>query len=222
MNRTLTPRLITPEALRAVDEEYRDLVTSLRALAALLHDVDAPAPSAETDGEVAEHAWEPVLANILDAELNQLDVLMGDVTVALRMENSVAEPRQTVDLGAMLQRAVARGGSRALVAVAEQVFVAAHADIVAQSIQSALSIAMRIAEGRVVANAKRFGNEGIVTITIQSPDDQGWDRWEPRLQLLNRIVAAEGGRVVVEERGPVMAIRLVFGGATSQAQSATA
>ncbi|GAC1419574.1 MAG: hypothetical protein NVSMB57_13910 [Actinomycetota bacterium] len=223
MTRPVPPKLITSDTLKAVDREYRDLVMSLRALAALLHDVGAPAPSEPpAPGEEADSAvpplneWEPVLANILDAELNQLAVLMGDVTVALKMENDEAGPKRTVGLGKVLESAVKRSGGRVLIGVAEPVQVAAHPDIVSQSVLSAVSLALRIEEGRVVATSRRFGDEGVVTITIAKIERHAFSRWESRLALLRKIVAAEGGRVTIEHRDPVTAIRLSFKSAKSK------
>ncbi|MGH2830830.1 MAG: hypothetical protein ACRDJM_10140 [Actinomycetota bacterium] len=192
--------MITPDTLRAVDREYRDLVLSLRALASLLHDPD---PNAPADPDTA---WEPVLANILDAELNQLAVLMGDITAALRVESDAPGPLGRVDLARVLSSAVRRTGCRVLARVEEPVPVQAHREIVSQAVASAISLALRVAGGRVTAAAKRAGKDGAVTVTIPIGDSPNWSRWDARVGLLRRIVAAEGGKVSMERRGVKAAI----------------
>ncbi|MHB8512343.1 MAG: hypothetical protein ACYDCC_09180 [Actinomycetota bacterium] len=202
MTRPMRPKLITPDTLKAVDREYRDLVMSLRALAALLHDVD---PDHDDD-----KAWEPVLANILDAELSQLSVLMGDVTAALRMENEITGPVRRVDLTKAVESAIRKTGSRVLMRVSEPVRVAAHPDIVSQSVASAISLALRIADGRVTLSTRHSSDEGVVTIGIPTSEDHAWSRWESRFALLRKIVSAEGGRISVEHRPAAMTVRLFF------------
>ncbi len=213
MARHLRPKLITPDTLRAVDREYRDLVMSLRALASLLHEPDGGTAASRPDdeGEPDGHgkAWEPVLANILDAELNQLAVLMGDVTAALRVENEVIGPVRHIDLSRVLETAVRRAGSRVLVAVADPVRVAAHPEIVSQAVSSALSLALRSADGRVTAVTRRRGDDGVVVITVPG-DEQYWGRLDPRLALLRKIVAAEGGHAGVQHRPGFIVLTLSF------------
>lgn len=203
MARHMRPKLITLETLRAVDREYRDLVMSLRALAALLHDPDP----ASRD---AENAWEPVLANILDAELNQLATLMGDVTTALRVEHAATGPRRSIDLTRALESAVRRTGSRVLIRMCEPLRVAAHPEIVLQAITSAVSLALRTADGRVSAVCRRRPDEGGVTITIPMGEDTHWNRFDARLGLLRRIVGAEGGRVGLDHKKDGMVLSLWF------------
>lgn len=203
MARHMRPKLITLETLRAVDREYRDLVMSLRALAALLHDPDP-------QGGDHDKAWEPVLANILDAELNQLATLMGDVTAALRVEHSATGPRRSIDLTRALDSAVRRTGSRVLVRVCEPLRVAAHPEIVAQAIVSAVSLALRTAEGRITASTKATDHEGGVVVTIPIGAEGRWNRLDARLALLRRIVGAEGGRVSIAHRRDAMVLHLWF------------
>ncbi|HEX9694798.1 MAG TPA: hypothetical protein VGB64_00625 [Actinomycetota bacterium] len=202
MARHMRPKLITLETLRAVDREYRDLVMSLRALASLLHDPDPGAPD--------DRAWEPVLANILDAELNQLATLMGDVTAALRMEHSATGPRRSIDLSRALESAVRRTGSRVLTGLGEPVRVAAHPEIVSQAIMSAVSLALRTADGRVSAGTRRRDDEAGVAITVPMSEERHWNRLDARLSLLRRIVGAEGGRVAVDHRSDAMILNLWF------------
>lgn len=204
MARHMRPKLITLETLRAVDREYRDLVMSLRALAALLHDPDPG------EGADREKAWEPVLANILDAELNQLATLMGDVTAALRVEHAATGPRRSIDLTRALESAVRKTGSRVMVRVCEPLRVAAHPEIVSQSIISAISLALRTADGRVVASTAATCDEGAVTITIPIGMDGHWNRLDARLSLLRRIVGSEGGRVSMTNRPESMVLHLWF------------
>lgn len=202
MARHLRPKLITLETLRALDRESRDLVMSLRALAALLHDPD---PASSDD-----KAWEPVLANILDAELNQLATLMGDMTAALRMEHSATGPRRTIDLTRALESAVRRTGSRVLVRMSEPLRVAAHPEIVSQAITSAVSLALRTADGRVSAVCRRRGDDAGVSISIPMGEQAHWNRFDARLGLLRRIVGAEGGRVSVDHKADAMIVTLWF------------
>lgn len=211
MARHMRPKLITLETLRAVDREYRDLVMSLRALAALLHD--------PTPGTGDNQAWEPVLANILDAELNQLATLMGDVTAALRMEHSATGPRRSIDLSRALESAVRRTGSRVLVRVGEPIRVAAHPEIVAQAIRSAVSLALRTADGRVTALCRSDDDNGSVVITVPTSEGSHWNRLDARLALLRRIVGAEGGRVDVDHKPGTMTVRLAFPLSSRRAQS---
>lgn len=174
---------------------------SLRALARLLH---------EPSGDPGE-AWEPVLANILDAELNQLAVLVGDITAALRMETDATGPVRRLDLSRALEAAARRTGSRVLVDIGQAVHVAAHPEIVAQAIASALSLALRVAEGRVIAASLKNGTHGAVTVSVPVSDDvESWHRFDGRVTLLKRIVGAEGGRVSMEHRPGTIAVRLSF------------
>lgn len=202
MARHMRPKLITLETLRAVDREYRDLVMSLRALAALLRD---PEPAADES-----KAWEPVLAGILDAELNQLATLMGDVTTALRVEHAATGPRRTIDLTRALESAVRRTGSRVLIRMCEPLRVAAHPEIVSQAICSAVSLALRTADGRVSAVCRRLPDEGGVAITIPMGEETHWNRFDARLGLLRRIVGAEGGRVSLEHKRDAVVLSLWF------------
>lgn len=201
MARHLRPKLITPDTLRAVDREYRDLLMSLRALAALLHDSDGEAESGK--------AWEPVLANLLDAELNQLAVLMGDLTVALRVENEVTGPSRHIDLSRVLETAVRRTGSRVLVDVGAPVDVYGHPEIVSQTIISALSLALRVADGRVTATAKTDGGSGCVLITVPAGPNE-LARLEARVALLRKIIGAEGGKISVEHQPGSMHLKIKY------------
>lgn len=193
-------RLITPEILRALDREYRDLVMSLRALAALLREPDP-----------AEEHSEPILARILDAELNQLSILTGEMTVALRLEYGEAGPPRPIDLARVLSSAVRRCGNRALAEVSDPAPITGRPAIVGQAVASALALGLRTAEGRVVATAAATGRQG--TVSFQVPldrDARSWSRFGPRIALLRRIVAAENGRFTTERAADHIVLRLAF------------
>lgn len=193
-------RLVTPDVLRGVEREYHDLVISLRALAALLREPDP-------DGSTGE----PVLARILDSELNQLDVLVGELTAALRLEAGEIGPTQPVDLARALSSAVRRSGNRVLAEMKEEAVVAGHPLVVGRAVAGAVALALRIAEGRVVATASTTHAHGVVSIRVPAEgESRTLTRFGPRVTLLRRIVAAEGGRLTLERSRDHLVIRLAF------------
>lgn len=198
-------RLLSAEIVRALDRDHRDLVISLRALAALLRE-PPPDPAGES----------PVLARILDAELNQLAILMGEVAVALRVEERAAGPVRPVDLRRTLDSAVRRSGRAACVRLDESprpddVVVCGHPDVIRQVVASALALVLRAAEGPIVAGARRSGREAVVWMRAPvAAGSPSWTRWSWRVGLLRRIVAAEGGRLTVERTPTCVAFRIAF------------
>lgn len=196
-------RIIEGETLRGIEREVRDLVLSLKALTALLrHEPDA------------EHE-DPVLTRILEAELNQLAVLVGEVCTALKVEERGPRPR-SIDLSQALHQAARRSGVRALVRVGEPVPAAGDPEVVSQTIQSALAIAVRISEGRVTVHAERAPGGGYVQINIPAElRGPGARKRDARLMLLRRLLAAQGGRLSISRRTGSMTIRLWFPHSTS-------
>lgn len=178
--------LVAPEMLRAVDREQRDLVASLRALAALLREPPAH-PGLE----------EPVLARMLEAQLTQLAVLGGELTTALRVGDGEAGPMRRIDLARALQAAASRAGRRVDVMASTAVVVRGHPDVVGQILESALALAARIADGRIGARARRCRTGGLVSLEVPGRLP-AVPSWRSRLALLRRIVEAESGRLTIE------------------------
>ena len=191
-------RMIAGETLRGIEREVRDLVLSLRALTALL-----------SSGRSSEHE-DPVLARILEAELNQLAVLVGEVCAALRVEDQGTVQR-SLDLSKALHQAARRSGVRALVRVGLPVFVSGDPEIVSQIIQSALAIAVRIAQGRVSARVEQKPGGAVLSVDVPKPGRQpGSRKRDARLVLLRRLMTAQGGRLTLERRGDAVVMKLWF------------
>ncbi|MFN2614251.1 MAG: hypothetical protein ABR552_05460, partial [Actinomycetota bacterium] len=70
-----TGLLLRRETVRALSREHQDLVLSLRALSAILREPQSN-----------DEESEAILARILEAELNQISVLDGELLSALRLE----------------------------------------------------------------------------------------------------------------------------------------
>ncbi|MFN2642985.1 MAG: hypothetical protein ABR548_14035 [Actinomycetota bacterium] len=191
-------RLIAGETLRGIEREVRDLVLSLRALTALLRSEPA-----------AEHE-DPVLVRILDAELNQLAVLVGEVCTALRVEDHGTHSR-SLDLSRALHQAARRVNVRALVKLGAPVPVSGDPEIVSQIIQSALAIAVRLADGRVTAEAEERMGGGVVLVKVPRDADQVTTRKrDARMVLLRRLMSAQGGRFTIERQGNEIHMKLWF------------
>lgn len=191
-------RIIAGETLRGIEREVRDLVLSLRALTALLRHE----PEAEQE--------DPVLARILDAELNQLAVLVGEVCAALKVEDHGPRTR-SLDLSKALHQAARRSGVRALVRVDVPVQISGDPEIVSQIIQSALAIAVRIADGRVSAHVERTSGGGAVQIVVPGRSEHpGARKRDARMVLLRRLMSAQGGRLSLERTGEATLMKLWF------------
>lgn len=179
--------LISRETVRALWREHRDLILSLRALTTLLRDPDM------NDAES-----EQILARILDAELQQVAVLDGELITALQLETGDVGPVQPFDLGRTLRAAARRSGRLMVVETRGAVPVTGHERIAQQTIESALSLAHRIADGPVRAWAEaRAGGGSVKVSTVVGPDSANLERDE-RVALLHRLVRADGGRFVIE------------------------
>ena len=191
-------RMIAGETLRGIEREVRDLVLSLRALTALLR------------AEPAAQNEDPVLARILDAELNQLAVLVGEVCTALRVEDHGMHTRP-IDLAKALHQAARRANVQALVRVGTPVNVSGDPEIVSQIIQSALAIAVRFADGRVTAHAEERPGGGVILIGVpRASETTTTRRRDARLVLLRRLMNVQGGRFSMERQGAGVQMKLWF------------
>lgn len=188
-------RILEGETLKGVEREYRDLVLSLKALAALLRE---------------EPAEDPVLTRILESELNQLSVLVGEMCTALKVEDH--GPRlKRLDLTLALRQAQRRAGVRVDVSGDDAVVVEADPEVASQAIQSALALAVRLADGSVTARAlpARSGGEVVVEIPVEMRGTRTKHR-DARLHMLRRLMMSEGGRLVVRREGAGLRIGLWF------------
>lgn len=193
-------RLVTPEALRGLERDHRDLFMSLRALSALMRDPDKAGP----DGE-------PVLARILDAQVHQMGTLVGEITTALRVERDDAGIPRTVDLGRTIESAVRRSARRVLVEVSDQVHVQAHPNVVAQVAASVIALALRSADGRITASTMRSGRDGVLLVRVPGRDaHEALQRYGARLDLLRKLVAGEGGRLTLGRSIQGAVVRMTF------------
>lgn len=191
--------MLEGETLRGIERDVRDLVLSLRALTALLR----------SDAASEEHE-EAILARILDAEMNQLFVLVGEVTTALKVEERGAQPR-SLDLMQALHQAARRAGVHVILRLGEPVLVSGDPEIVSQVIQSALAIAVRMAEGRVTVRADESPNGGgTVVINVPAPSAPPARKRDARLHLLRRLIAVLGGRFTVDHGSSTQLMKLFF------------
>jgi hypothetical protein len=168
-----------------MSREHRDLLLSLRALASILREPD------RNDEET-----EAILARILEAELNQVSVLDGELLTALRLERGDPGALREMDLARVLRTCARKTGRMMAVETRGAVPLRAHEAIVVQAICSGLALAHRIADGPVRAWAERREGGGSIKITTTTngeplPQDE-------RIALLHRIVRAGGGRFVIE------------------------
>jgi hypothetical protein len=197
-------RLVTPEALRGLERDHRDLFMSLRALSALMREPDPAGPEGE-----------PVLARILDAHVHQMGTLVGEITTALRVERDDAGAPRIVDLGRAVETAVRRSARRVLIEVSDPVTVQAHPNVVAQVVASVIALALRSADGRVTASALPSGRDGVLLIRVPGGDAHAsLERYGARFDLLRRLVSSEGGRLTLGRADQGAVIRITFPAAT--------
>lgn len=191
-------RILEGETLRGIERDVRDLVLSLRALTALLK-----SDAAREDPE------EAVLARILDAELNQLVILVGEVTTALRVEERGIQPKP-LDLMQVVHQSAKRSAVRVILRLGGPIPIAGDPEVLSQVIQSALAIAVRMAEGNVVARAEpSSGGGGTVIITVGDAA-QPARRRDARLHVLRRLVSMLGGRLTMDQVDAKLTMKLVF------------
>lgn len=193
-------RLVTPEALRGLERDHRDLFMSLRALSALMREPDPEG----IDGE-------PVLARMLDAHVHQMGTLVGEITTALRVERDDVGAPKVVDLSRAIETAVRRSARRVLIEVGEQVHVQAHPNVVAQVAASVISLALRSADGRVTAATMGGRADGILLVRVPGGDAyESLQRYGARIDLLRKLVAGEGGRLTVGRASGGAVVRIAF------------
>lgn len=185
-------RVVRARDLPALEREHVDLVTSLRALCAVMR----------------EPPGDAVLARILDAELHQLDVLGGEMLTAARLDSGRADPIEEIDLSKELRRCAKRVARPVTLEVRGRVLVEGHMHIVRQSIASALALAFRIADGPVRATAFAHGRHGVVLVSCESA--QPMTSQNARLALLHRIVRADDGRLIVNRKNGAFELRLTY------------
>jgi hypothetical protein len=203
---TQEARLVTPEALRGLERDHRDLFLSLRALSALMRDPDPVGPEGE-----------PILARILDAHVHQMGTLVGEITTALRVERHDAGAPKTVDLARVLETAVRRSARRVLVEISDQVQIQAHPNVVAQVLASVIALALRSADGRVTATATAGERDGVLLVRVPGRDAHAaLERYGARLDLLRKIVASEGGRLSLARCEQGAMIRVAFPAASAR------
>ncbi len=189
--------MLEGETLRGIERDVRDLVLSLRALTALLKN------EAATDDRE-----EAVLARILDAEMNQLVVLVGEMTTALRMEERGVQPK-SLDLMQALHHAARRSAVNVVLRRGEPVRASGDPEVVSQIIQSALAIAVRMSERRVTTRAETTPGGGCVIITV-SDVAHAARRRDARIALLRRMIGMLGGRLSVDHRDETLRLKLFF------------
>lgn len=183
--------LLRPETIRALSREHSDLILSLRALATLLREPET----------VSVEEAETILGRILQAELEQVSVLDGEVLTALQLETGELGAPREVDLAACLRAAARKSGRMTIVEAAGPVRVRGHPEVIEQEIASALALAQRIADDIVHACAERTARGGAVRIRVATAQDElNRARHDERIALLHRMVRAEGGRFLIERR----------------------
>ena len=189
-------RILEGETLRGVEREYRDLVLSLKALAALLRE---------------EPAEDHVLPRLLEAELNQLSVLVGEMCTALKVEDRGARIRR-IDLAQAVDQATRRSGVHVVLGQTESVAVEADPEIASQVIQSALALSVRMADSPVSVRSRRVpgGGEVLVEIPVEMRGAPSGKHRDTRLHMLRQLVALEGGRLVSRRKGLGVELRLWF------------
>lgn len=186
-------KVLRAKELPSLEREYRDLITSLRALCVVMR----------------EPPGDPVLARILDAEIHQLDVLGGELLAAVRLDTSRPGEVDVVDLSKELSHAIKRSGRHTDHEIRGRVMVEGHAPLIRQSIASVLALAHRIADGRVRATAYQQGHQGVVLVTTKV-DDPALARQNGRLGILHRLARADGGRLLVQRKDGEVHLRLAF------------
>ena len=191
-------RILEGDTLRGIERDVRDLVLSLRSLTALL--------KSDAAGEDPE---EGVLARILDAELNQLVILVGDVTTALRVEERGIQAKP-IDLMQVVHQAAKRSAVRVILRLGEAIPIAGDPEVLSQVVQSALAIAVRMAEGNVTARVEPSSGGGGTVVIIAGGTAQPARRRDARLHVLRRLISMLGGRFTMEQEDAKLTMKLAF------------